>query len=150
ANDFFYKLSRTPRPKKDQDLFWFSMGGPKFLAKPGEGGKGNLKPGDKAFWFFSYYGLCEKFAVSTKRTVFTDIAKTGIVRYTGSNGVTQAVNVLALGANGTLGLNPVTMEQINAMPSPNNSLVGDSFNTSGFRFNVTGTDPNDKWVFRYD
>src|SRR5215510_132593 len=150
ANDFFNNLTGTPRPKEHQHFFGFSMGGPMFFPKPGEGGLGHWNLRDKAFWFVSYEGFRENFAVTRNRTVFTDIAKTGIFRYTGSNGVTQAVNVLALGANGTLGLNPVTMEQINAMPSPNNSLVGDSFNTSGFRFNVTGTDPNDKWVFRYD
>jgi hypothetical protein len=36
------------------------------------------------------------------------------------------------------------------MPLPNNNLVGDTLNTAGFRYNVTGKDVNDKYVFRYD
>lgn len=150
ANDFFNNLTNTPRPKEHQHFFGFSMGGPMFFPKVGEGGKGIYNLRDKAFWFVSYEGFRENFAVTRNRTVLTDIAKTGLFRYTGSNGATQTVNLLAIGANGAFGLNPITGAQINAMPSPNNSLVGDSFNTSGYRFNVTGSDPNDKWVFRYD
>jgi hypothetical protein len=150
ANDFFNNIAGTPRPKEHQHFFGFSMGGPMFFPRVGEGGKGIYNLRDKAFWFVSYEGFRENFAVTRNRTVFTDIAKTGIFRYTGSNGATQTVNVLQLGGNGAFGLNPETMAQISAMPSPNNSLVGDSFNTSGFRFNVTGSDPSDKWVFRYD
>jgi hypothetical protein len=148
ANDFFNNLTATPRPKEHQHFFGFSMGGPMFFPKVGEGGKGIYNLRDKAFWFVSYEGFRENFAVTRNRTVLTDIAKTGLFRYTGSNGATQTVNLLALGTASTL--NPNSMAQINAMPSPNNSLVGDSFNTSGYRFNVTGADPNDKWVFRYD
>ncbi|MGH9937632.1 MAG: hypothetical protein ACREAM_15395, partial [Blastocatellia bacterium] len=37
-----------------------------------------------------------------------------------------------------------------AMPPPNNTLVGDGLNTAGYRFNVSGTDPNDKYVGRFD
>ncbi|HEY6400108.1 MAG TPA: hypothetical protein VI479_01785, partial [Blastocatellia bacterium] len=47
-------------------------------------------------------------------------------------------------------LNPITTAQLNAMPTPNNTLVGDGLNTAGYRFNVTGTDPSDKYVGRFD
>jgi hypothetical protein len=36
------------------------------------------------------------------------------------------------------------------MPSSNNTLVGDQLNTQGFRFNVLGTDPSDRYNGRFD
>jgi hypothetical protein len=148
ANDFFNNLSGTPRPREHQHFFGFAAGGPMYGPRFGEGGKRVWNGHDKAFWFFSYEGFREHFAATRNRTVLTDVARTGIFRYTGSNGTTQQVNLLNIGAAHSL--NPVTLAQINAMPLPNNTLVGDSLNTAGFRYNVTGADPSDKFVARYD
>lgn len=148
ANDFFNNLSGTPRPREHQHFFGFSAGGPMYAPRFGEGGKHIWNGHDKAFWFFSYEGFREHFAATRNRTVLTDVARTGIFRYTASNGTTQSVNLLTIGAAHTL--NPVTMAQINAMPLPNNTLLGDGLNTAGFRYNVTGADPSDKFVARYD
>ena len=148
ANDFFNNLAGTPRPKEHQHFFGFSMGGPVFLPKPGEGGKNYWSGRNRSFWFLAYEGFRENFAVTRNRTVLTPAARTGLFSYTGANGQTTSVNLLALGNFSAL--NPTTGAQINAMPAPNNTLVGDGFNTSGFRYNVTGSDPNDKVVLRFD
>ena len=148
ANDFFNNATKTPRPPEHQHFFGFSMGGPVFLPRFGEGGKSIWNGHDRAFWFASYEGFREKFAVTRNRTVYTAAARTGLFSYTGSNGVTQTVNLLAIGNEHTL--NPLLQAQLNAMPLPNNTLLGDTFNTSGARFNVTGSDPNNKVVVRYD
>jgi hypothetical protein len=150
ANNFFNNLTGVPRTRQNQHFFGFDVGGPMFLPRFGEGGPAIWNGKDKAFWFFSYEGFRENFSVTRNRTVLTDLARAGQFRYTGSNGQTQTVNLLNIGNPSFTLLNPVTLAQINAMPLPNNTLVGDSFNTAGFRYNVTGTDPSDKYVFRYD
>ena len=148
ANDFFNNLSGTPRPREHQHFFGFSAGGPVILPHPGEGGPHFWNGHDRSFWFFSYEGFRENFAATRNRTVLTQAARNGLFSYTGSNGVTQTVNLLAIGnANA---LNPTTFAQLNLMPLPNNNLVGDTLNTSGFRYNVTGSDPSDKIVMRFD
>jgi len=157
ANDFFSNSNGTrangspvsPRPDLHQHFYGFTLGGPVVLPRFGEGGKQLWKGRDKAFWFFSYEGFREKFQQSRNRTVLTPQARTGIFRYTGtgSSGL-QTVNLLAVGNVATL--NPVALAQLNAMPLPNNTLVGDGLNTQGFSFNVVGADPNDKFVTRGD
>jgi carboxypeptidase family protein len=148
ANTFFNNLTGTPRERQNQHFFGFSVGGPMFGPRFGEGGPAVWNGRDRAFWFFSYEGFRENFSATRNRTVLTDQAKTGVFRYVGANGAITSVNLLAIGAAHSL--NPVTIAQLNAMPLPNNTLVGDSLNTAGFRYNVTGTDPSDKYVFRYD
>lgn len=148
ANDFFNNASGTPRPREHQHFFGFSVGGPVYLPKPGEGKDLLWNGHDRSFWFVSYEGFRENFAATRNRTVLTQTARNGLFRYTGASGATQTVNLLQLGAANSL--NPVTLAQLNLMPLPNNNLVGDTFNTSGFRYNVTGSDPSDKLVLRFD
>jgi hypothetical protein len=148
ANTFFNNLTGTPRERQNQHFFGFAVGGPMFAPRFGEGGPAIWNGRDRAFWFFSYEGFRENFSATRNRTVLTDQARNGTFRYVGANGAITSVNLLTIGNAGAL--NPITMAQINAMPLPNNTLVGDSLNTAGFRYNVTGTDPSDKYVFRYD
>ena len=148
ANTFFNNLTGTPRERQNQHFFGFAVGGPMFAPRFGEGGPAVWNGRDRAFWFFSYEGFRENFSATRNRTVLTQDARNGIFRYTGANGALTSVNLLTIGNAGAL--NPITLAQINAMPLPNNTLVGDSLNTAGFRYNVTGTDPSDKYVFRYD
>ena len=148
ANTFFNNLTGTPRERQNQHFFGFAVGGPMFAPRFGEGGPAIWNGRDRAFWFFSYEGFRENFSATRNRTVLTQDARNGIFRYTGANGALTSVNLLTIGNAGAL--NPITLAQINAMPLPNNTLVGDSLNTAGFRYNVTGTDPSDKYVFRYD
>ena len=148
ANTFFNNLANTPRQRQNQHFFGFALGGPMFAPRFGEGGPAIWNGRDRAFWFFSYEGFRENFSATRNRTVLTPEARNGIFRYTGANGALTSVNLLTIGNAGAL--NAVTAAQLNAMPLPNNTLVGDSLNTAGFRYNVTGKDVNDKYVFRYD
>jgi hypothetical protein len=157
ANDFFNNLTGTPRERQNQHFFGFTLGGPVIAPRFGEGGRSIWNGRDRAFWFFSYEGFRENFSATRNRTVLTPEARTGIFRYTScvqpqsncpATPQTVPVNLLTIGAASAL--NPITGAQLNAMPLPNNTLVGDSLNTAGFRFNVTGKDTNDKIVLRYD
>ncbi|MCA1627813.1 MAG: carboxypeptidase-like regulatory domain-containing protein [Acidobacteria bacterium] len=148
ANTFFNNLTNTPRARQNQHFFGFALGGPMFAPRFGEGGPAIWNGRDRAFWFFSYEGFRENFSATRNRTVLTPEARSGIFRYNGANGALTSVNLLTIGNAGTI--NPITAAQLNAMPLPNNTLVGDSLNTAGFRYNVTGKDVNDKYVFRYD
>ena len=149
ANTFFNNLTGTQRERQNQHFFGFSVGGPMYGPRFGEGGPAIWNGHDRAFWFFSYEGFRENFSATRNRTVLTETARQGIFRYTGANNALTSVNLLTFGGAATA-LNPITLAQLNAMPLPNNTLVGDSLNTAGFRYNVTGTDPSDKYVFRYD
>ena len=148
ANTFFNNLAGTPRQRQNQHFFGFAVGGPMFAPRFGEGGPAVWNGRDRAFWFFSYEGFRENFSATRNRTVLTPEARNGIFRYNGANGALTSVNLLTIGNAGAI--NPITATQLNAMPLPNNTLVGDSLNTAGFRYNVTGKDVNDKYVFRYD
>lgn len=148
ANTFFNNLAGTERQKVRQHFFGFDIGGPIYFPAFGEGGPMIWDGRDKAHFFFAYEGFRENFSATRNRTVLTPEARQGIFRYTGTNGQLQTVNLLQIGNVNTL--NPITTALIGQTPAPNNTLVGDGFNTQGFRYNVTGTNPSDKYVARYD
>ena len=157
ANNFFNNIAgpkadgtaQILRPDEHQGYFGGTFGGPVYFLNFGEGVKPIFDGHDRAFFFFSYEGFRENFGVTRNRTVLTPQARLGQFRYngTGSSGI-QTVNLLTIGNQHTL--NPISSAVLNAQPLPNNTLVGDSLNTAGFQFNTTGSDPNDKYVFRYD
>lgn len=148
ANTFFNNSNGTPRTKQRQNFFGGAVGGPLYFPRFGQGGKSYYDGRNKSFWFFSYEGFREPFSVTRNRTVLTEQARQGIYRYTGSNGQQQSVNLLQIGNFGTI--NPITSAILNAMPLPNNTEVGDGDNTAGFRYNASGSSPNDKYVGRFD
>ena len=141
ANDFFNNATGVERERELQNFFGFSVSGPVFVPKVYDGR-------NNSFWFFSYEGFREPFSVTRNRTVLTPEARSGIFRYIGANGQMSSVNLLSIGTFGQL--NPLTTAQLNAMPEPNNTLVGDGLNTAGFSYNVGGSDPNDKFSIRVD
>jgi hypothetical protein len=148
ANNFFSNISGTPRAREREHYFGFDIGGPIYFLNFGDGGGPSIWNGkDKAFFFFTYEGFRENFSVTRNRTVLTPEARNGIFRYT-VGGVTQSVDLLQIGNVHVL--NPITMSFINSTPTPNNTEVGDGLNTAGARFNVTGSDVQDKFVGRYD
>jgi hypothetical protein len=147
ANSFFNNVNHTPRTIIRQNYFGFALSGPIVLPKKVFGPAG-YDGRDKSFWFFSYEGFREPFSATRNRTVLTPGARQGLFSYAGSNGQTQTVNLLTIGNAKTL--NPVTTSFLNAMPLPNNSLVGDGLNTQGFQYNVPGADPNNRYNFRID
>jgi len=141
ANTFFNNSSGTDKPFLRQHFFGVSSSGPLWIPKLYDGR-------NKSFWFFSYEGFREPFSQTRNRTVLTDQAKQGIYRYIGANGQVTSLNLYSLGTFHTP--NPISTAQFNAMPSPNNTEVGDQLNTSGFRYNVPGTDPSDRYNGRFD
>src|SRR4029078_4995790 len=136
SNFFFNNQTGTPRQTEHQHFFGFTIGGPVYFPAFGEGGPKIWNGHDKAFFFFSYEGFREHFQVTRNRTVLTAAARTGKFSYIGSNGATQTVDLLAIGSVHTL--NSITQAQLNAMPLPNITLVGDGLNTAGAQFNVVG------------
>jgi hypothetical protein len=143
ANTFFNNATGTPKAILKQHFFGISASGPLWLPKIYDGR-------DKSFWFFSYEGFREPFSVTRNRTVLSDEAKAGIYRYVGANGQIQSVNLLSLG--NFHALDPLTVSKFNAMPSANNDICGacDQLNLRGFRYNVPGTDPSDRYNGRFD
>jgi hypothetical protein len=148
ANTFFNNALGTPRPRQNQHFFGFDVGGPIYAPDFGEGGPSWWNGKNRAHFFFAYEGFRDNFSATRNRTVLTPQARQGIFRYTGTNGALQTVNLLAIGNQNTL--NPITMGIIDTTPLPNNTDVGDGFNTAGFRYNVGGVSNNDKYVGRYD
>lgn len=141
ANSFFNNAAGTQKPFLRQHFFGFAANGPVWIPKVYDGR-------NRSWWFFSYEGFREPFAVTRNRTVLTEQARAGIFRYTGANGNLTTVNLLSIG--NFRSLNPLTTAQLNAMPAANNNLVGDGLNTAGFRYNVSGSSPNDRYNFRFD
>ncbi len=141
ANTFFSNATKTPKALLKQHFFGVQSSGPVYIPKLYDGR-------NKSFWFFSYEGFRENFNATRNRTVLTNPARAGLFRYVGANGATETINLLSLGNFHTL--NPLTTAQFNAMPESNNTLVGDQLNTAGFRFNVLGTDPSDRYNGRFD
>jgi hypothetical protein len=148
ANSFFNNASGTPRVKQRQNFFGVAVGGPMIFPRFGEGGPAIYNGRNKSFWFFSYEGFREPFSVTRNRTVLTPQARQGIYRYTGANGQEQPLNILSIGNFTTP--NSITTALLNSMPLPNNTEVGDGLNTAGYRFNANGSQPNDKFVGRFD
>lgn len=141
ANTFFNNATGTEKERQRQHFFGFSLSGPVWIPKLYDGR-------NSSFWFFSYEGFREPFSVTRNRTVLTEQARRGLFRYVGANGQLQSVNLLTIGNASSL--NALTMAQLNAMPLPNNDLIGDGLNTAGARFNVAGNDTNDKFTIRFD
>ncbi len=141
ANTFFNNATGTPKAFLRQHFFGVQSSGPVWIPKLYDGR-------NKSFWFFSYEGFREPFAVTRNRTVLSDEARTGNFRYIGANGALTSINLLSLGNFHSL--NALATAQLNAMPSANNDLVGDQLNLRGYRFNVSGTDPSDKYNGRFD
>lgn len=128
-------------PRLNQHFFGVQSSGPVYIPKLYDGR-------NKSFWFFSYEGFREKFQATRNRTVLSDLARTGTFQYINSAGATQSINLLSLGNFHTL--NPLSTAQLNAMPQANNKDVGDQLNLQGFRYNVSGTDPSDRYNGRFD
>jgi hypothetical protein len=141
TNTFFNNATKTEKPFLRQHFFGVSSSGPVLIPKIYDGR-------NRSFWFFSYEGFREPFSTTRNRIVLTDEARRGVFRYIGANGQLTSVNLLTLG--NFRSLNPLTAAQLNAMPAANNTLDGDGLNSAGFRYNVPGSDPNDKYNFRFD
>ncbi|HEU4869821.1 MAG TPA: carboxypeptidase-like regulatory domain-containing protein, partial [Pyrinomonadaceae bacterium] len=153
ANTFFNNISGLPKPILLQHQYGFNASGPFALPRFGEGGP-VLTQKNKLF-FYGYFEYTDtKQDFNPNRTVLLDTARNGTFRYLVSctanfndlsapasarcpqgiaPGSIQSVNVLGLSGRS---IDPRIAELLALTPSSNNTQVGDTRNTGGFRFNT--------------
>jgi hypothetical protein len=140
ANSFFNNASVPPVPKSElkRNQFGGRVGGP--IVR------------DKLFFFANYEGFRQTTGFARNLTIpKSDDLLNGVFRYRASDGSEQSVNVLALSG---LAVDPVLRaEQLSKLypaSNVNNSEVGDSRNTAGYRLNQTDLNNRDQYTFRGD
>ena len=152
ANTAAAKAAGLPRPQFVQNIYGGSVGGPVWR--------------DKLFFFVNVELLHAHSSSVVTRTVYTQSARNGILRYTSSaNGAIRNGNagsttpsidsngnvVLPPGATlGTynmvandpakVGLDPAVKSYLGLAPLPNNFSFGDGLNTAGFTWAAPATD----------
>jgi hypothetical protein len=159
ANRFFNNSTIDARtgqaiakPKLIQNQYGGNVGGPFRLPRFGEGGDRTYGK-DKLFFYAYYEGTREASDASLNRTVLTDTARTGTFTYLdltpASQGgpVRRTVNLLQLTGRP---VDPRIARLIALQPNPNNTEVGDTRNTGGFRFNSPSGSTSNLWGFRTD
>lgn len=154
ANRFFNNATIDPRtgrglpkPKLIQNQFGGNIGGPFRLPRFGEGGDRTYGK-DKLFFYAYYEGTREASDASINRTVLIDQARNGVFTYRrADNGALQTINLLNLTGRT---VDPRISRLIALQPTANNVDVGDTRNTSGFRFNSPSGSTSDLWGFRTD
>jgi len=130
ANPYFNNASRTARPVFRQNLYEGSLGGRVIK--------------DKLFFFTNYQGRRTSQGVTRNRTVLTPEAKQGIFRWP-----ENSFNIATSDPLGR-GIDPKMRDLMALMPAPNNSDLGDGFNTAGFRFNAPVTAREEQGTAKVD
>ncbi len=161
ANTFFNNFNGTVRPILRQHFYGGDIGGPMYFPRFGEGGPSVYSGKDKAFFFFSYEAFRQNQGRANNRNgVLTQSARNGLFSYNRTcptNPVNPActpgvetVNLLSIGSVHTL--NPVMTTHLAQIPFANNFNCSnsDGFNIGCYTFNVSESNVNDKYVFRYD
>ncbi|HEX8456131.1 MAG TPA: carboxypeptidase regulatory-like domain-containing protein [Pyrinomonadaceae bacterium] len=154
ANRFFNNSTIDPRtgkalakPKLILNQFGGNVGGPFRLPRVGEGTPATYGK-DKLFFYAYYEGTREASDASLNRTVLLDQARTGTFTYRrADNNQLQTVNLLALSGRS---VDPRILRLISLQPTSNNTELGDTRNTGGFRFNSPSGNTQDLWGFRFD
>jgi len=154
ANTFFNNATIDPRtgtglpkPKLIQNQYGGNVGGPFRLPRFGEGGDRTYGK-DKLFFYAYYEGTREASDSSRNRTVLQDQARTGTFTYRrADNNQLQTINLLSLTGRA---VDPRIARLIALQPGSNNTDVGDTRNTGGFRFNSPSGQASNLWGFRTD
>jgi len=164
ANDYFLKLSQlnSGQPNKPQHLvrniFGGTLGGP--IMK------------NRLFFFFNYEGHRQSLAASAVRTVPSATLRDGIIQYacaTPSNCPGNTVTGLSgqgyTSKPGYYALGPAQLQQMDPLgigpsqvinnyfkqyPLPNDTSLGDGFNTSGYRFAAPTSERDNWYIARLD
>jgi len=117
----------------------------------GGSGGGAVKK-NKLFYFVNYEGYRNASAGSANRTVPSANLRQGIVGYTNSSN--QVINIPAAQAQtidpGGIGVNQNALKQMQEMPLPNNTLIGDAINTEGFSFNAPAHNVQNTYISKID
>lgn len=135
ANNFFNNSSGQARPMYIRNIF-----GGKF--------EGPIKK-DRTFFFGSYEGTRTHQQVVRNRTVLMPEIKQGIFRWAAPGGGVQSYDIGRNDPRGK-GIDPSMKKIIALLPDPNNTDVGDKYNTAGFRFNAPANSFNDMYTIKVD
>lgn len=147
ANAFFNNATRLAKPELIQHQYGFNVGGPFALPRFGEGGPRLTEKG-KLFFYFFYEYIDTKQDFTPNRTVLLDAARTGNFTYVRTdNGQRNTVNLLSLTGRT---LDPKIQSLIALTPASNNTSIGDTRNTGGFRFNTPNGSTGRNIGFRLD
>ncbi|HTC33295.1 MAG TPA: carboxypeptidase-like regulatory domain-containing protein [Bryobacteraceae bacterium] len=122
ANSFFNNSEGLARPALNRNVYGASLGAP------------ILK--DRLFFFVNYEGRRDASASSATRTVPTALFRQGIIQYLNTSGGVSTMTPAQLKAvdPAGIGVDPAVLQTLNAYPMPNDSTVGDGYNTAGYRF----------------
>jgi hypothetical protein len=140
ANEWENNLNNVGKAQLEQNIFGGGIAGP--IIK------------NKTFFFFEIQALRARSSTLTQRTVYTEQARQGILRYVkGGRNQPAGVSGASIDANGNvlpglsigtynvagmdpqkLGLDPSIQAMFKDMPLPNNFNVGDGLNTAGYNF----------------
>ena len=147
ANTFFNNTTGLPKPKLLQHQYGFNVSGPFALPRFGEGGPA-LTQKNKLFFYFFYEFTDTVQDFTPNRTVLLEPARNGTFTYLRTdNGQLQTINLLALTGRP---IDPRIQHLISLTPASNNTSIGDSRNTAGFRFNTPNGSTGRNIGFRLD
>lgn len=147
ANTFFNNTTGLAKPKLIQHQYGFNVGGPFALPRFGEGGP-RLTEKNKLFFYFFYEYTDTTQDFTPNRTVLLGPARTGVFTYLRSDtGALNTINLLALTGRT---IDPRIQHLLDLTPASNNTSIGDSRNTNGFRFNTPNGSTGRNIGFRLD
>ncbi|MGI9071560.1 MAG: carboxypeptidase regulatory-like domain-containing protein [Bryobacteraceae bacterium] len=144
ANEYFEKASELASGSPNQrsplirNVFGGSLAGP------------ILK--NRLFFFFNYEGRRDSEAASTIRTVPTASMRAGFLIYQNATGSTTTLTPVQIKQMDPLGIgeDAAVLSVLQGYPLPNDPTVGDSYNTSGFRFAANEKAKFDTYIGRLD
>ncbi len=128
ANDYFVKASELASGQPNErsalirNVFGGSLGGP------------ILK--NRLFFFYNYEGRRDSESASTVRTVPTLSMRQGLLTYQNAAGGVTTLTPAQIKQMDPLGIgeNAAVLGVMQGYPLPNDSTVGDGYNTAGYRF----------------
>jgi hypothetical protein len=147
ANTFFNNTTGLAKPILLQHQYGFNVGGPFAIPRPGEGGP-RLALKNKLFFygFFEYTDTKQDF--TPNRTVLLAPARLGNFTYVRTdNGQLQTINLLTLTGRS---IDARIQHLLDLTPASNNTSIGDTRNTAGFRFNTPNGSTGRNIGFRLD
>jgi hypothetical protein len=156
ANEFQNNLQGLGKAQLEQNIYGGGVGGPVWK--------------NRTFFFVEFQGLRARSSAATSRTVFTEQARQGILRYVkgGRNqpanapgaSIDAAGNVLPGVSVGTynvagndpqhLGLDPTILAEVKNEPLPNNFTTGDGLNTAGYIFSAQASERQHDQTIKID
>ncbi len=104
---------------------------------------------NKTFLFANYEGRRLPQRVLVTRLVPSETLRQGVLRFVNSGGQVQSYDARAYDPRG-IGLSPVMRQYLNLYPSGNDTTLGDSLNTTGFRGAAAANVQSDFGVVRLD